>query len=76
MITGDEKKWAESTDEQLRDIAKMWAKKFTHKELRAFQQAYVNYQEHPELTEDQHLAYDNMWQVATWAIGFRAFGED
>ena len=79
MITGDEKKWAETSNAELYKIAKtIWAKKFTIKQLRSFQAAYISYQQ--KLPDDSEhgvkfLCYQNMWQCATFAIVIKAFGE-
>jgi hypothetical protein len=74
-LHGDEKKWYFSSDGQLYDIAKEWAKKFTYKELRAFQQSYADYQRMPNASEERKIAYDHMWQTATWAIDIQVFGK-
>lgn len=70
----DNTRWAESTEDQLRDIAKSWAKKMTTKQLRGFQNWYnkLFLQTEDEVTAK---SLNNRWQVATWAIDIREFGE-
>jgi hypothetical protein len=81
MITGDLKKWAESTPEEIEAIATgIWAKKFTYKELRSFQAHYQvrieqlsrvsDYGVLTEMTGYQHMLY-----TATRAFEFQQFGD-
>jgi hypothetical protein len=75
-LIGDEKKWAESTDDRLYEIAKTWAKKWTTKKLRSFQSYYLEILEkHPNMSEGYAKAMQNRWQCATFAISIREFGE-
>ena len=84
MTTGDDKKWAESTDEQLLEIASKWAKKYVLRDLRAFQQSYVNHMatlgnqaDSGQKTENEidieYRSLQNRWQTATWAIDKKTF---
>ena len=77
-LTGDEIKWAESSSYDLKVIAHNWAKKYNHKQLRAFQSQYADIKDrlpcNTDLNVKKRESYQNMWQVATWAISIEAFG--
>jgi hypothetical protein len=78
MITSDEKKWAESNNEKLYEIAKdIWSKKYTTEQLRGFQLQYDEIRlELPFFADtNRFMCYQNMWQCATFAISIREFGE-
>jgi len=67
-------KWAQASNETLYGIAINWSVKFTTKQLRAFQASYIRHKK--QTTDETKLTgLDNMWQVATWAISLRNFGE-
>ena len=67
----DTEKWANATQDELEKIAQAWAKRYTIRTLRVFQLAYTK--RHKGSTDVQLRAMDNRWQVATWAIDYRAF---
>lgn len=75
-LKGDEKKWAESTQDELYTIAKkIWAKKFTTRRLRLFQAHYTELLSTKKLNDTQAKAIQNRWDCATFAISIREFGE-
>jgi hypothetical protein len=67
----DTEKWANATDEEMQEIAKAWAHKYSIRTLRVFQLSYIKNRKGS--TDVQIKAMDNRWQVATWAIDYRAF---
>lgn len=67
-------KWAVSTDEEIYEIAKNWAKRFTTVKLRAFQDYYRELGT-KETIESRMIALDHLWQCATFAISIREFGK-
>jgi hypothetical protein len=85
MITTDQQKWADSTTEQIREIAKTWSKKYTTKQLRAFQEFYQStLRKLPVLTLDElkgkitdntieYDGYCNMLECASLAVGMKEF---
>jgi hypothetical protein len=73
-MSSDLKKWAETPDKELYEISKDWAKRFTLRKLRSFQQHYLNCQE-KEHNKDNLLGLVNMWKCATWAIDYKEFGD-
>jgi len=84
----DELKWANSTEEELYEIAKLWSK-FTMKTLRGLQTMYDGYATniaktftHDELFSDiktpQTISYDaidKMRKTVNYAIDYKNFGE-
>jgi len=78
MVTSDEQKWSESSDDKLYEIAKnIWSKKYTTEQLRTFQSWYDEIKAGLPLFADvaKFTCYQNMWQCATFAISIREFGE-
>ena len=81
MIGTDTKKWAETTREEIETIATtVWAKKYTHEQLRAFQANYTRSIEAISKRKDNEAiilitAFQNMLDVATRAIDFQQFGD-
>ena len=79
MITGDMRKWAETTPQEIETIATtIWAKK-PMKELREHQADYMRRMGELGGKEDAETlviaaALDNLWLVATRAIDFKEFG--
>jgi len=74
----DVEKWAKSTNEEVYEIARNWAKKYTTKKLRGLQTSYTEYIKMEENGCNDSFTMkglDNMWQCATWAIDIREFGE-
>jgi hypothetical protein len=72
-LAGDEKKWFDITPKEKSKIAKQWAKKYTMRQLRAFQSSYTGYLK--TLQGDAWKAMDNRWQTVTEAIDWKAFGK-
>ena len=70
----DLEKWANSTNDELYEIAKDWAVKWDTCRLRGFQEHY-NYLLKHKRSEIDALGLQNMWQCATFAISIREFGE-
>lgn len=71
-LTGDLKKWYASTPKELGAIAKDWGKKYSMSRLRVFQAEYAKYQAKSK-TPAEYKAYDNMFNMVTAAIDYRAF---
>lgn len=70
----DSIRWAKSSDGQLYDIGKSWAKKYSIKKLRSFQASYTNSlrKSNDDLTAQ---AYQARIKAVTWAIDIKAFPE-
>jgi hypothetical protein len=66
-------KWAETPDNELYEIAKDWASRFSLKKLKALQESYNIYSGSP-LTENNIHGLQNMWQCATYAVDIKEFG--
>ena len=69
----DLEKWADTSNDALYEIAKVWAKRFTTHQLRGFQNHYDDGKSRTEDDTD-FKGLDNMWQCATFAISIREFG--
>jgi hypothetical protein len=72
-MTSDQKRWAAATKDELEEIAKKWAKKYSLRTLRAFQESYLVLLTKGE--DSDYRAYDNRWQAATLAINIKCFTE-
>jgi hypothetical protein len=71
----DLQRWAETSDKGLYKIAKEdWSKKFTTRQLRAFQRKYNNILKLKSISEIDARGVQNMWQCATYAISIRNLG--
>lgn len=70
----DLEKWANTNDNDLYDIAKTWAKRYTTKKLRGLQSFYT--ESLPVAKHEDKPGLQKMWQCATLAIDIREFGEN
>ena len=85
MFSSDEIKWANSKDEDLDTIAKKWAKEYSTKRLRQFQDSYKSLMNGlNRLTESElkgeitdntiaHDALNNRFDAAQRAVNIREF---
>jgi hypothetical protein len=85
MLSPEEQKWADSTDEQLESIAQSWANKFDTKTMRTFQYNYLSrLNDLPELNDAElkgeltdnsilHMALINRHSAMTRAIDIKEF---
>jgi len=66
--------WAETdtTGKQLA-IARDWARRFSYKQLRAFQAHYAEMSAKHQGDDMVYASFDNRWSVATLAIDIQAF---
>jgi hypothetical protein len=74
-LTGDERMWHDAGRQELHDIAKRWADKFSLGELVAFQSQYLDLETRKGISDEEWQSIDNRWKVATMAIEIREFGE-
>jgi hypothetical protein len=77
MISPTETQWAETPKDELKKIAAIWAQR-PLKHLRGRQAWYLKkqveaYESAKPDAEKLYQCYENMWQVATWAIVIREF---
>lgn len=69
----DAARWNSASDKALYVIAKKWAKKYTMKQLRAFQENYTILMK--SLKGVARSEMSKRWQCVTWAIDIKAFGK-
>ena len=67
----DTTKWKSASDKEIYTIAKNWAKKYTMKQLRGFQENYTALMKSLNGVERSEMM--KRWQCVTWAIDIKAF---